>query len=537
MELRLIQGLAVNFLKYCKNDKLIIGLVLLFIAGVLLQALFVNNKDTALHYELRGISHDISISALCNPNPLAGLEKNTSNTSSRRMTSLFYAIPTKLLYSTGIPVHLLHRGLSILTFMITLILLYTCCRRLGLHPVIGFGVMIYYGLSEQHILPLLAAQLTLMSITWFCLLTLLYFRFSEALREHNKTLALGLVIPLVALIISGYETYVVSRLLALALLAYLAFHIAVARYPFKLHLTATAFAAFCLSVGILKLCHWDMTFDMQLFRGDGESLINHSLAKALKAIMLRISELPLLFHMPVHSHLTTWYPPEKSTGWLEIWLLLGVLLPTFIFFLARGRLSLENVKPKLFELGFLLIASAASVAIPLGSYHQIRGHRFFVLYIATTILAGFFIHILSKHLGGKAKAVVYALVLLMAGATLIHRLPLILEFKQGRYTANEQVYKAIQQLQEIPIVELPESSNVLICNRGKPYSDNLQFIRPVAWTAALYVSRFACNSNISEITVDQPCDCIDEMKKPDQKSNACIDVADKKDLSVHYKEH
>ncbi len=335
-----------------------------------------------------------------------------------------------------------------------------------------------------------------------------------------------MVFPLVLLIIFGYETYVVSRLLALALLLYLGFHIVIARYPFKLNLCAMAVASFCVGLGLLKLSHGDMTFDMQLFRGDGESLVNFSLQRALGEAMKRFSELPMLFLQPVHSHFETWFPAEKSTGWLEIWILLAVVMSYLVYLMIRGKLPLEKLMPKNFEIGFLLAASIASVMIPLGSYHMIRGHRFFALYIATTILAGFLIHLALGENRGKGRAVVFSLVILMGGAILAHRLPMLLDFKQGGYKNNERVFRVIKQMQRKRVIALEEPSNALICNHRKAYTDNLQFDRPTSWTAILYASHFACASNISDITLGDDCDCREEMKDPEHQSNLCVGIAD-----------
>ena len=162
-------------------------IVLLVVVSVITYwNLFHKNGDIVLFYELRAISHDLDIEDLCDPNPLSGLEGHTPNVGTRRMTSIFYSLPTKLLYDTGVPLHLLHRSIGFLIFLATLVVLYLISKELLLSLPVRLLLVIYYGLSEQVLMPLVAAHSAGVSILWFAIILLLYLKLLASLSNHLR---------------------------------------------------------------------------------------------------------------------------------------------------------------------------------------------------------------------------------------------------------------------------------------------------------------------------------------------------------------
>lgn len=295
-------------------------------------------------YEIKGLVADISLRDLCDPNPLAGLEGPVDGVASRRSTSLLYALPTKLLRPHIDPLTV-HRAMACLFYVSILCLLAVLGVLLKLSFSLIAFLVIYYGLSEKLLLSFFIHQLTLSGIAWFCWTLLLFSMLQRSRTDGSRWSYLLLsLIPITAAV--SYETYAVTRPLAIVFLLFGFVWIAAAKCNYKtrtlsysVYLISSFVACF-----ILKLAHPLLRFDHTLFNARGETIVDplsgrlHELPVSI--IADRILELRTLFTWPLHSKIGSWWPPLSTTGWLEICLaLIGLQL---LFFLLT--ITVENRK-------------------------------------------------------------------------------------------------------------------------------------------------------------------------------------------------
>jgi hypothetical protein len=169
---------------------------------------------------------------------------------------------------------------------------------------------------------------------------------------------------------------------------------------------------------------------------------------------------------------------------------------------------------------------------------MIRGHRYYALFIASTLLVGFLVQWIHAHQGKRARGLILALVLLVSGATLVHRLPLMLAFdpdaRDSRMArVNKNAIDVMSRMAAFPVIARDEPAHALICNRGANLTDHNQYTTKVAWNAILYNTRFGCSSNIGSIKIGNACNCRAEQRKQRKQNNICIDRGRDRKMSIY----
>ena len=446
------------------------------------------------------------LGSLCDPNPLKGLEGPTSNVTDQRSLSLLYVVPTKLLRHTIDP-YVLHRALGIIFFGLTLIGLWGLARTLGFSVLPTVLLIVTVGLSTQLISYLYESKLTITSAAWFTLTLWAIAALDESLQAKNisKTSALLFILPL--LIASSYETYTVSRPLAIVALLFLGGYrlwCADTR-GYKLRFSAIFFGSIIMSGIILKLLHPSIRFDQTLFEGRTESLVTprgdlfHGWRETIGT---RISEIPAIFK---------WSPNYFSSetlnesGSLELWLALAICAFVSLSALSgssacRARATI-NQRSRFYLILFILCGAA--VVIPLFSITHIRGHRLFGLYISGAVFLAGLVQSLLQHDHARLRCGVTTVALLFIGAISFFRIPLVMRWTPQDHFTPPYAHQTIAALKTLDLPNglspLPNSVLVRICDQVDPPSWE-HF-----WNAALYVSDYGCK--VGGATTRLGCNC------------------------------
>jgi hypothetical protein len=446
------------------------------------------------------------LGALCDPNPLTGLSGPTSNVTDQRSLSLLYVAPTKLLRHTIDP-YVLHRFLGITFFSLTLFGLWGLARTLGFSLLPTTLLIVTVGLSTQLISYLYESKLTITSAAWFSLTVWCVAAFDRSLRERLLRRAGWLVFILPLLLASAYETYVVSRPLAVVFLGLIGVYLlgsSVVR-GHRLSLGAIYLSAVILGGTLLKLLHPHMRFDQTLFEGRTESLVTPSgtlFAEWRETVVARLTEIPALFR---------WSPSYFSSetlneaGSLELWLTLACA--AFVTLLAmsgpagsRTRALIDEHRR--FYLMLFLICGTAAI-VPLLSVTYVRGHRLFGLYIGGAIFLGGLAHSLLQDERPALRTAVSLIVSLLISALALYRIPLVLGWHPPAHFTPPYAHQTLAELETLPLPEgiepIPNTVLVRVCDQTTPPAWE-HF-----WNAALYVSDYGCK--VGGATTRLGCEC------------------------------
>ncbi|MFM1846529.1 MAG: hypothetical protein RL417_3 [Pseudomonadota bacterium] len=489
-----------------KVDILLLCLVLAIVSAVGSRLPFSVNPNF-MFQEQYGLAYNFAphLGALCDPDPLKGLEGPTSNVTDQRSLSLLYVVPTKLLRSF-VDTYALHRALGLLFFAVTLIGLWGIARALEFSLLATALLLTGVGLSTQLVSYLYESKLTITSAAWFSVALWCIASLERTLTTGQRRGAVKAAVLLPFLLALSYETYTVSRPLAVMLLVFVGFRLCLGDIRgSRLRLIGSFLGSAALAGLTLKLLHPAMRFDQTLFEGRTESLITPAggLFHAWReTILARISEIPTLFKWSP-SYFSSETPAEA--GALEIWLVFGVL--AFIALLAAARPGATTLREALernrsFYILVILIAGVA-FTIPLFSITHIRGHRLFALFIALPIFIAAIIDALRKsdlkivrHGSGFA-----AILIIIALAA--HRVPLILAWRPPPHFTFPLSQDTITALKTLPLPDglspQPNSVLVRVCDQAQPPSWE-HF-----WNGALYVSDYGCK--VGGASTRLSCDC------------------------------
>ena len=487
-----------------------VGLLLFIVAITLLvgSRLRMSVNPNFMFQEQYGLAYNFAprLGALCDPNPLKGLEGPTSNVTDQRSLSLLYVVPTKLLRHS-IDTYVLHRIIGVAFFALTLLGLWGLARTLSFTFFPTMLLLTTVGFSTQLISYLYESKLTITSAAWFTFLLLSLAALDSALRRQNirKATLLLFIFPL--LIALSYETYTVSRPLAVIALSLIGSYRLWCNDTrgYRLRFTTIFLGSAIFSGFILKLLHPGIRFDQTLFEGRTESLVTPSgtlFGEWRETILARIKEVPAIFE---------WSPSYFSSetlseaGSLELWLALAAFAAVTISTLcgADARRSREILEEhKRFYLMVVVLAGAA-LTIPLLSITYIRGHRLFGLYICGALLLAVLVHALLKS---EYKTLRHGSILatfLMVGVIVFYRTPLLLAWQPPAHFTPPFAHETIAALRTLPLPETltprPDSVLVRICDEAVPPSWE-HF-----WNAALYVSDYGCK--LGGATTRLSCDC------------------------------
>ncbi len=486
-----------------------LGLAAVIAAIVGSRFLWTNNPDF-FRMEVYGLAYNfpVTLGDLCDPNPLAGLRGPMSNVTDQRNFSLIFQLPTKAL-AGRYDALTVHRFIMVLFFAGTVFSLVGIGAALGLNGALLALLVTYYGLSEQLLSYAFEYKLTLTSVGWLCALIWLFIAAENRRRRGRAAAPLVALFPLIAAL--GYETYCVSRPLAVTAWLSVAVWIAAAapRRSERVKLAAIFGASSFFSLVVLRLFHPGIVFGPGLFEGRTESVVSMDgslTAKLVSVVAERIGELPFLLDVPHHSLFISESPRES--GWLEVWLLFLVLGIIFLELKARRLASPvegELRREKWIWL-FLGIAALTAVAIPLFSTTFVRGHRFFGLYLVSSIGAALLANALCSAGWKPLRWALNGLAVCIVSATLIHRLPLVAHWSPLSTASSANIRRLLDDLSKAPLppgrVWEPRSTRIRLCDVENEAGWDHD------WNAALYLSGLGCRLGASELRqIAGKCDC------------------------------
>lgn len=491
-----------------RSNRMIPILVILMCGLVGSRLLWSTNPDF-FRMEFYGAAYlgPVTLADLCNPNPFAGLESQMSNVTDQRSYSLIYSIPTKV-FASFAEALTIHRILSFLLYLTTLIFLVRIGQALELSSIFILFLLSYYGFSEQLLSYLFECKLTLSSVAWLAGALYLFAKNEEYLKAKSRSaLFTTSLIPLITVL--AYETYCVSRPIALAywflagLLNFSSFN------QQKQPLIKIFFSSSVIACLLFHLAHPGVKFDLSLFEGRTESVVGHLggiKPDWISTIKDRIAELPKLAAWPKHSVFIS--ESFNHCGWLEVWIAL-------ITIGISSLVLVRNEKRKLYGLYFrnhrwlilcLVLIMAVSFLTPIFSTKFIRGHRFFGLYLASTILLVTWAEALLRAAPSWLSKIILCLALIASSLTLIHRTPLIYKYKAPSSNDSEGLKQLVSDLKSLALPDNFSTHNehklLLLCDQKTPQ------LWAHSWHAALYFSGLGCRLKSTRLRfLAVKCDC------------------------------
>jgi hypothetical protein len=456
--------------------------------------------------EIWGVSYHggVALPDLCSPNILAGLDRQTSNISGHRSTSLIFALPTKLLrHRAG--VYGVHRMVMAAAYSVLLCLLAWLGFLLGLRLSATVLLVTCYGLSHHLLSHLYEFRMCLTSLVWQSWALILFVLLVGSARSRGfdqRTAMLLFLVPLTSA--AAYEAYCLARPLAIVFwLGGLLWLLLEGRVRGKAALSVWLLSS-AAGYSLLKALHPSMRFDQTLLTGGFEGLITHrgGLVSDLgQHVLNRLAELGGLLRPALHLPLTTLEP-----NWGEvIYVLLSLLLLTALC-LGRGRYGSRlreqfrcHAWTWLLLLAFLLVA----LLTPVGSTQYVRSHRlsgFYPLLAIVTVL-------LADHLlvpaPRRIRVGVAAIFLATVAFVVLSQVPRVVRWQPpSRHTPPD----VARILTEFGQEELPagfrgarEGNRLLICDQGEE-----RLFEP-SWTSLLYASDFGCR--IRAVNPEFSCEC------------------------------
>lgn len=470
--------------------------------------------------EFYGLAYNttVPLSALCDPNPLAGLRGPMSNVTDQRSFSLLYALPTKLLRPFVDPLTT-QRALSVSLYIAALVFLAASLTLLDVRLSLLLFAVGYFGASEQFLSYIFEYKLTLSSVAWLAGALLLFFAAVDSTaKERGNALLLAALIPPVS--VSAYETYCVSRPLAVVYWGTGLLFVLFSAVPRKRIAAGAYLVSTALSCILLKAVHPGMRFDQTLFEGRTESIValnGHISTGSFKVLKTRLGESAALFKWPRHSFFVS--ESLKEAGWLEIWIALAVLLAVFaiVNFTRSGKGSCRFLRVQRWNLLLLVALAGTSLAIPFFSTTFLRGHRFFGFYLCSSMLT---VALAEAVMQSGKKYLVWSLSVIAVvalAATFIHRMPLIYNY---RFTPPGTEQNNNRQELQLLIADLktlnvsaalasgPPPRVLYICDKRVP---------PVwehSWNAALYLSDLGCRLGVRGMAwLGEGCTCREDRIK------------------------
>lgn len=473
--------------------------------------------------EFYGLAYNTSVplGALCDPSPLAGLQGPMSNVTDQRSFSLLYSLPTKLLRPYLDPLTV-QRILSFVLYASTLLFLGLAASLLGVRLSLVLFLIAYFGASEQLLSYVFEYKLTLSSTAWLALAISLFTACMAwfARRWEHNILLLALI-PVVSVL--AYETYCVSRPLALVywgMALLLVLRSSPGRKPLAVFLTSTLLC--CLA---FHLMHPGVRLDQTLFEGRTESIVTPEGKISnnwQKVVMTRLSEISALSEWPNHSLFVSESPREA--GWMEIWIALAVvsLIVAMLCLRRSNAPAREFLISQRWNFALVLVLTATGFAVPLFSTTFLRGHRFFGLYMGSTLLTVLLAEAAARS--GK-KYLTWSLPAIALAATVVtlaHQVPLIADYTFTSNESNNDAHELRMLVSDLGKLEVPpsaasgQSPDVLyVCDKRDPS------IWEHAWNAALYLSDLGCRLHAGRtVWLGEGCDC--RMKPYMEDPSICI---------------
>ena len=478
--------------------------LLIFMSLVTLRSLLWSVNPHYFNNEISGSHHfqGPGIADLCSPKILDGIKGPNSNVTDQRTFSIFYAFLDKVIWKNVVENYFtIHRAFhGLVYFLILFFLLLIAYKLKWTTAFIGF-FLVYFGFSEQVLGYFFEHKFSLLSVLWLVItiyLAIIWHQIYLKGKTRNKSDSwkfkmLNFLLPLVLFL--SYETYVVSRTVAAALLGYFLF--INSYFLFKSKLPKIDFSIFIAGMGLAILIfawiHPGIKYDLSIFEGRGEALVDGAgqiRNDFFKNLAQRLAEAPQILQIGKHSIFETEF--AHQTGWLEI-----------IIFLILSLILTKGL-PKKNPLLLLMLAIILVVGLvtPLLSTTYIRGHRFFPFYLSSLLLTLILFHEFYQRLDLKLKKITSSMLYLCTLAILIHRTPHIINYQQpiGNPHANPPHFdQLVRNLTNINITDKMNKDNfiILVCDQiDMSYSN---------WVGAFRLSDLGCKLEIDHLDVNCQC--------------------------------
>lgn len=501
----------------------------LLIAGFVVQRVSWRANPNFMAQENYGLAYanTPSLGDLCSPRILAGLAGPLDNVTDHRSSSLIYVIPTKL-FKGWFDIYTIQRVVHAILYLSLIVAATILCWLCNLHPLAALFFVVYYGLSAQALSLFFEFKLTLSSAVWFlanlCLFSLLLAKINKS---RATSLFLVFFIPILAAL--SYETYCVSRPLAVASIAIMAVIVATnfsRMETMSLHLAAL-FAGTATGGIILKLLHPGIRFDHSLLIGRGESITGmDTLLRTdwTNSVLERLNELPTLFYWPKNHTFSSETPTEA--GWLEVWVaLFGIQLLVMFIMLAKDprNLLLNKLREYRPLLGVVTAFGIIAFLIPFGSTTYLRGHRWFALYIVSAFFLTILISCLIDSSSRLLKSVYLFFTVSVTLVILLDRIPVIANWSPSPHYTPPYYHVLIKQLKELTAPDDFVSADTGVLIRACDHFDEPLWEH--SWNAALYVSDFGCKVHAKRLFGNisaKGCDCDPSRNNSTEIKELCV---------------
>jgi len=416
--------------------------------------------------------------------------------------SVFYAIPTKLFYSTHDP-YTIHRVITCVFFAASLVLLALAAYYLGLGVATGAAVIVYLGSHPMLVSNVFQAKLVVTSIAWCSLATLLFVKVEQVRlvsgnRPPSRALKFfALAAPMVSVL--SYECYTGTRVLGVGFWGLAFLYVGLTSWRL-LPLLGGSTAA---SLAVLKWMHPGMSLNLGIFAGRGEGPFGSEGEQRVGLFDLLLSRLS-----ECQGYFLKWVDPihfdSEGVGshfdQIVVLVVLSILAGIACIASADFRKSAARFRWVFFFTGFLLLGSAV---IPLFSDTGVRAHRQFGIYFFLPLLIAVLITLL-EHAHRVSKVVFTLAALGVVGFLSYGRIPAVLFWPTGMFLNTEPDLMAnFNQLRSFTNENLlPTHSQLRVCDQSDlPHSH-------MAWNSILYASGMACRLGVEQL--DLNCDSCEE---------------------------
>jgi hypothetical protein len=492
------------------NRQSLAGVMVMVICGLLvLRHLSWSVSPNFFFMESYSIAYHLTakLSDMCSRNPFQGLEASSPNVTDHLSTSILFTTPTRLLRG-WVDLYTVQRTVQGLFYAGTVAGFLVLFRLWRVPVLMSASLVLFYCLSSPLTSLLLQFKLTLSSVCWLVwALVFIEIMVRRSREKDASALRYIFIFPTVCAV--SYETYAVARVLGLGLFGMGGLWILAAVRSGTVNRSAlVSFGCGTLfALALLKGAHPEMHFDLRLFEGRTESVIDSEgrIKPETKSILLeRLQELPVVFrrawlHEPSSEQ-------AHTAGWLEVIVILVSLSTLFLFPRVRSNGPLRAYLRERAPIPLLLaVLAAVSLFVPLASRTMIRGHRLFGFYPVTVLM----IAILGTALwySGKrwAKIAVGVSCVALTTLTVGVSVPSLVSWSPEPHLTPSYAWELLRDLPgavaTYGLTEggTEESSIMVVCDRKEP-PDWAHF-----WNAALYVSSAACELGIENILLRCPC--------------------------------
>ena len=489
------------------------------------------NFNRVYPFEMLGFSHlDNQFRNVCDFDNKFKTFGISNNITASREDSLFYTVPSKILYNQVSPFKV-HRIIHLLAYSIFTLSLCLLILLLTKSYSITFLALSFSALSSQFLSYVFEYKLAITSLALSSFIFLVVYCFQETIKDNKKKAFIFASLLPFLLINLGFEVHCISRPVNIAMWGII--------FIFLLLKNKKLFATFTISsifsVILLKYCKPDLKLNLSIFSAKGESLITvygektsfFNFNELFQNLFARIKEIPFLLKLPLNKIYISEMP--EYSGFLDV-----IVLASFFFVVAFLLIKFNKDKKYLctfhgnkFFTAFVILFLLFSFIPPFFSTTYIRGHRFVNFYFSLIVLTIILLNIVLTKVLEKYPKTINCLLLIVSLGIFTWRLNI---FTHYNFDINKDFatncLNSIQQLAN-QTNHIKKVNEITLCDNG-----NIPIFYPT-FSGILYLSGIACKRTdfINRIThlrkaENQECVC------NEGENNICLVREDPCDISL-----